>query len=164
ALRGFVTPEARVEVNRDSDPDRRLRSIARLQRFEPVHASMMDVDKAGPELAQIVFPNADYEGLSENDQSDIRHLAYATTARLPFFVTRDGRLLRRRKAIAERHPLTLLRPAELVLHLDRSISALSPNAPLPDQRLRIAAATSTDLDDALVAFLDTEHGERRVDF
>lgn len=164
ALRAFVTPEARVEVDRDSDSLRRRRSIAKLQRFEPLHASMTDFDKAIPEVAGLVCPDLDYGSLSANDQSDIRHLAYTVTAGEPFFVTRDDRLLRRRKQIAERYPLTLLRPAELVLHLDRSANKLSQHLPLPDRRLRIVPAAATDLDDAVVAFLDTEHGERRVRF
>jgi ribosomal protein S18 acetylase RimI-like enzyme/predicted nucleic acid-binding protein len=164
SLRAFVTPEARVEVDRDSDVVRRRRSITKLQGFEPLHASMADFDRAIPGMAGLVCPNVDYESLSANDQSDIRHLAYAVTTGEPFFVTRDDRLLRRRKQIAERYPLTLLRPAELVLHLERSANKLSQHLPFPDRRLRIVPAAATDLDDAVVAFLDTEHGERRVHF
>lgn len=164
SLRAFVTPEARVEIDRDSDSVRRRHSIAKLQRFDPLHASMTDFDRALPEMARLVCPTVDYGSLSANDQSDIRHLAYTVTAGEPFFVTRDDRLLRRRKQIAERYALTLLRPAELVLHLDRSANKLSQHLPLPDRRLRIVPAAATDLDDAVVAFLDTEHGERRVQF
>lgn len=164
SLRAFVTPEARVEVDRDSDLVRRRRSIIKLQRFEPLHASMTEFAMTIAPMAGLVCPGIDYASLTENDQSDIRHLAYTVTAGEPFFVTRDDRLLRRRRQIAERYPLTLLRPAELVLHLDRSANKLSQHLPLPDRRLRVVPAAATDLDDAIVAFLDTEHGERRLQF
>lgn len=162
SLRAFVTPEARVEVDRDTDSARRRRTIAKLRRFEQLHAPMAEFETAVQEISTLVCPNVDYRKLSPNDQSDIRHLAYTATAGEQFFVTGDERLLRRRKHLAER--LTLLRPAELVLHLDRSATKLSRHLPLPDRRLRIVPAAATDMDDALVAFLDTEHGERRVQF
>lgn len=163
AIRVWVTPEARVEVDRDSDLVRRRQSIAKLRRFEPLHVSMIDFDRALPGMTSLVCQTPDHDKLSVNDVSDVRHLTYAVTAGKRFLVTRDDRLLRRRRLVAAHYPLTVLRPGELVLHLDRS-TRLSPQVALPDRRLRNAPVGATDLDDVVIAFLDTQRGERRVEF
>jgi hypothetical protein len=116
-------------------------------------------------LTKELFPDRSFSSLSTNNQSDLRHLAYTAAAGKTFFVTLDRRLLGRRRKLGSTFHLTVLRPAELILHLDRS-TPTEKHRPitLPDKELRLSATTAADTDVILETFLATDHGERKPEF
>tara|TARA_R110001592_G_scaffold85143_3_gene251433 strand:+ start:210 stop:2294 length:2085 start_codon:yes stop_codon:yes gene_type:complete len=54
---------------------------------------------------------------SENDKSDLRHIAYSISEGARFFITRDSILLKRKK-LFKNYNLTIYTPSEFITHLD----------------------------------------------
>ncbi len=53
-----------------------------------------------------------------NWELDLREVACAIAADCPFFVTRDGDLVRESPEVRDRFGISILRPAELIIHID----------------------------------------------
>ncbi len=56
----------------------------------------------------------------ENDNSDIRHIAYSISGGAEFFITRDENIIQNRDFFYE-YGLTIYRPSEFITHLDENI-------------------------------------------
>ena len=108
-----VTRELFSDLNNNkNDIERkRLRNVARTYpekgdsspEFELVHSGLLRILPAP---------------VSRQDKADYRHLAYAISAEVPFFVTRDDAILRQADELARTFPITVLRPAELITQID----------------------------------------------
>jgi GNAT superfamily N-acetyltransferase len=164
-LHVFVTPEARVELNRDSSPLRLAENLRKIDNLDHMSVVPLRFETVLGGLTMELFPGRHFSSLSTNNQSDLRHLAYTIAAGKAFFVTLDRRLLARRGKLGSAFQVTVLRPAELILHLERSTTA-DKHRPvsIADKELRLTTTSATDTDAILATFLATDLGERRTEF
>jgi len=113
SLELYVTEEMRNEVNRIPGASERNRQRTLIDTFPFIH-------DPGSALSGIVetirpfFPDV----MSSSDESDLRHLARAIAAGMPFFVTRDQPILDKHDPILERFGTTIIRPSDLIIRLD----------------------------------------------
>lgn len=155
-----VSPELWNEINRGSDEveRRRARSDAeRLTQFSSGHAAFVSAQKA---LHQF-FP----QNMSWNDEADLRHLAWAIAAEVPFFVTRDTDLLSRSDDIYNAFGVSILRPSDLIVHLDelRRETEYQP-ARLGGTLMELRRIQSKEQSNLGTLFRQESQGETRSDF
>lgn len=155
-----ITDEIAVEINRNEDPIRRDKLRAFASSFTSLTCGREELQKAADALRKH-FP----EKMTENDNSDLRHVARAIAAKAPFFITRDEELLNREEAIYAEFNLLILRPSDLIIHLDelRREAAYQP-VRVGGTRLerRLVQANQQEL--LREAFIANKSGETRVEF
>ena len=103
--------------------------------------------------------------LDQSDRSDVQHIAEAATAGLRYFVTRDEGLINRiSDAAVKVCGLRILRPADVIVHLDELTRAqLYRPAELLHTEYALAAVGS-GREQEMLAFLDEAGGERKPEF
>ncbi|HYO65709.1 MAG TPA: GNAT family N-acetyltransferase, partial [Archangium sp.] len=114
SLRLYVTDELFNEIDRNKDglqERKRLRKEA--SRFEKCSPCSWETISGICEELSVRLPSQ-----STSDESDLRQLARAIAGGFSFFVTRDGRLLDADEDIYRTHNITVIRPSDLVLHID----------------------------------------------
>lgn len=110
-----ITPEFKKELERQTanfsdDP------VLRLAEVFPELKGDFDVSAIAESLRQVVFPlRTANRKLAQNDDSDLKHLAYCISAGIGGFVTREKALLRACDEIKERYGVAILSPDEIVL-------------------------------------------------
>ena len=121
-----ITPEFKRELQRQSDKfcdDK----ILRLAGIFPEIRSQVDISNIAKSLREIVFP---YRSLnrrnSQNDESDLRHLAYCVNAGVVGFVTRENAMLRACNDIKEKYGTSIISPDELILDDGDTLDFPSP--------------------------------------
>lgn len=108
-----VTPELYNEIHRSSDEAEKKRCRMKAQLFHELKATDSHVQAIEKELSPL-FGDANIE----RELSDMRQVAYAIAAEVPFFVTRDTPVLGRSDAIFEKFGLRILHPTDLVNRFD----------------------------------------------
>lgn len=108
-----VSDELWNEIHRNPDEAQRRRSRAEADVMTRFPTTREDFELAYQKLKPL-FPAK----LSSNDESDLRHIAHAVAGDVRFFVTRDSDILDRADLIYAATGLTILRPSDLVVHLD----------------------------------------------
>jgi hypothetical protein len=108
-----LTEEIRVEIDRCADKSKRSASSKRLKQFKVVPDNFPLFEK-NYSLLRPLFS----ENLTDNDESDLRHLSRTITAGINLFVTRDENLLKKSDATEDRVGLVILTPSRLVLYMD----------------------------------------------
>lgn len=111
----YVTPEIYNEIARNKDKQKKEATRKFADSFVTVDSksSQDKFQKTEKELRPL-FP----ELMSQSDESDLRQLAYAISAEIPFFVTRDGPMLGRSEDVFEKFGIQMLRPSDLILMRD----------------------------------------------
>lgn len=111
----YITPEMLNEINRNKDKVKRevTRKFASSFNIVDSKASENKFQKTQEELRPL-FPAT----LSQSDLSDLKQLAYAISASIPFFVTRDGPMLGRADDVFEKFDIQILKPSDLILMQD----------------------------------------------
>ncbi|MDI3636283.1 GNAT family N-acetyltransferase [Pseudomonas aeruginosa] len=110
-----ITPEFKKELERQSsnfsdDP------ILRLAEVFPELKTDFDVSVIVESLRQVVFPLRTANRKSaQNDESDLKHLAYCISAGIGGFITREKALLRACDEIKGKYGVAILSPDEIVL-------------------------------------------------
>jgi len=149
------------EIMRNADPAERRRRRIFAQQF---HQFQTDPDKVRQiaEGVRALFP----EPLSASDESDVRQLAHAIAAEVPYFVTHDSYMLGHDFAnrIYADFGLSIASPSDLILRLDElARDAAYQPARLAGSRIQIGRVTADD-----VAYLDVfragDLGEKRPTF
>lgn len=108
-----IADELLNEINRNSDRQERERQRAFAQNFTRVQSDNAEFDTVRCEL-DAFFPKP----RSESDESDLREIARTIAAHVQFFVTRDTALLDKADGIYQRFGLSIIRPTDLIIHLD----------------------------------------------
>lgn len=150
-----VTPELFNEINRNTDPSSRDRERKRAHSMKLLHGEnvrYVEVERALRDLYT--------KPLSYQDESDIRQVAHALSADAQFFVTRDSGLLDYGEVIYQQYGLTVIRPSDLIIHLD-SVEAEGDYQPA---RLAGTGYTQTlvqsgELDELIAIFQQGSAGE-----
>lgn len=108
-----ITPEFSAELTRhqkDRDP------ILEIADFFPVlnavdHNELIEIEET---LRKIIFPDRSKVGKkSNNDSSDLRHLAYCVHYGLPAFLTLENKILNAQKEILKYYNLQICSPIDL---------------------------------------------------
>ena len=107
-----ITDEMLVEIDRDDVADRRNRSRQKALRFQQVSCDDRSFRQIKAAL-EGVLPTA-----SDNDLSDIKHLAKAGASNATYFATRDRRLLSRSEKLNELTGLRVLPPARIIVEIN----------------------------------------------
>ncbi len=108
-----LTQEVLNDIHKHPDPVRRKREREYAQLFPVLEASDNEVEMEVEKLRRL-FPVKD----KGEEESDIRHLARAVAAGAQFFVTHDKPLLRIANKALALTGLSIVRPCDLVVHLD----------------------------------------------
>ena len=155
-----VTPELFNELNRQSDATERTRLIGVAQTYPVVRAPAADVDAA----TWLLTSSLAFVPRTDQDRSDVRHIAWAKTAGVPVLITRDQPARRRWSDVAfEQAGVTICTPGALVavVHEREEAGAYAPVA------LRATEFESRDISshpDRALDLLAHAKGERRNDF
>jgi hypothetical protein len=154
-----ITPEIYNEIDRSSDEAERKRARTAAQSLRELTTVDGEVRKLERELKSW-FKDA----VLDRDLSDLRQVAHAIAAEVPFLLTRDGLMLERADVIFETYGLRILHPTALVNHLDqlRREAEYRP-ARLEGSRWRERLVTAEDID-SIVAQFKHPHKERAKDF
>lgn len=114
----YITPEMLNEINRNTDKTKREAGRKFASSFNQVDSKSFDDEfqKVLEDLKPFFLGS-----LSQSDVSDLRQLAYAISADIPFFVTRDGSMLEKSEDVFEKFGIQILRPSDLVLKQDELI-------------------------------------------
>jgi hypothetical protein len=108
-----VTPEIYNEIHRSANEAEKTRRRTAAQNFRELKTDATRVQALEAELDHL-FDGA----TSDRDISDMRQVAHAIAAEVPFLVTRDGPMLSRSAAIFEKYGLRILHPTDLVNRFD----------------------------------------------
>ncbi len=108
-----LTPEIFNEVHRRADPLQREQNRAAISRYISIESDPQIFERSLEQLTPLFS-----EPTRESDSSDLRQIAHAAAAKVPFFVTRDDNILERENPIYESTGVRVLRPATLIIHLD----------------------------------------------
>jgi len=108
-----VTQEIYNEIHRGSDEVKKTRARGAADGFRLLKTSEAAVARQEMELKPLF-----HEAVLDRDHSDLRQVAHAIAAEVPFLVTRDSPMLSRSEAIFEKYGLRILHPTDLINHLD----------------------------------------------
>jgi len=156
-----ITKEVVTEANRHGDASIRSRNRQRVSSFRRADALTAEWESAeGVLRAAIGNPN-----LNDHDQRDLRQVARAGAAKVDYFVSQDGGLVRRFHAVALRlFGLRVATPGDCIQELwDESREPYSP-AQIEGTLFRLEAPSSEDRDKLVASFLNTAQGEKKAAF
>jgi len=129
-VRLAVTEEFIEELQRTSIPnptDPILELALRLPRLP--RPTVSEMNRVLPELAVLVFPDRTARSrLTEQDRSDLMHLASAIHNKVAGFITSEKAILRAREQLNSRYSIDIVGPAEF-------IETLEPKVTLPLEEL-----------------------------
>lgn len=108
-----LTQEMYNEIHRSPNEDEKKRCRRAAQSFRELKNDEARVKALELELAPLFNG-----GTLDNDISDMRHVAHAIAAEIPFFVTRDMPMLNRSDSIFEKYGLRILHPTDLINRFD----------------------------------------------
>ena len=112
----FVTREINVEINRSKTQKQKESSRQLLAHYNEL--PFRDEDEYKNILAdlKLVFPLK-----SQNDKSDLNHIAYSIVGGAHFFITRDQEILNKGDYFKIKYNLIIYRPSDFITHLDENI-------------------------------------------
>ncbi|TYB90448.1 GNAT family N-acetyltransferase, partial [Micromonospora sp. WP24] len=105
--------------------DLRGRCARRAQPFASVRAASGEVKQLTERILEQVRQIDPTYPSNENDEFDLRHVAHAAAAQLKVFITKDAHLTQVLGPAATRFGLRVLRPADVVVHIDELARAES---------------------------------------
>lgn len=155
-----ITPELYNEIHRAADEADKQRARAAAQAsFRELKTDDATVQSLESELKPLFK-----DGILERDESDIRQVAHAIAAEVPFLVTRDTPMLDRSERIFEQYGLRILHPTTLITQFDvlRREAEYRP-ARLEGSRWREQLVTAEDIA-TIVRLFKHPSQERTGDF
>jgi len=111
----FLTDEIKNDINR-ADKQKRNQLLLFTQQFKFAHYSPDLSDQVFESLLSLYF-----SPINDHDRSDLYHLSKTIASGISFFVTRDERLLSINDKVNERYGVSILRPSDIIIHLDELI-------------------------------------------
>ena len=155
-----VSDELWNEINRGMDTEKRRRASEAAGDLTRLQTDHVTFDAAQHKLRPL-FPTI----LSTNDESDLRQIAHAAAADVPFFVMRDEDILAQADEVYRLTKLSILRPSDLIVHIDelRHEAAYQP-ARLAGTLMEIRRIQSGEQGHLVTAFHCDAQGESRADF
>ena len=160
-----LTPEFKKEIQRHGakfteDP------IAKFASNIPVMGEIDEkqIDNLSEKLRGIIFPDRKVDGSSSNnDSSDLSHLAYCVAGGINGFITREKALLRANTTLKKIYRISILSPDELIPEIDSQYQPIK-DIPLSSRSVRnytpkdydevITFLTSLNIDEGLYRYLN----------
>lgn len=135
AVDGAVTTRVAEDLGRDKDPDRRARILRAIEGL-PVIGSVFRLDvspldgldtladgdpnASHLQIERIIFPNLLRSSKHyANCRDDIDHVIAHYLAKRDIFVTDDGGIMSKQKQLADALQISVMRPGECLLHINR---------------------------------------------
>ena len=112
SVRLLITPEAGNDIQRDSDMERVAKRNQGKSAFDEIRVPPDTFRSAERTLVTVLPPAQD-----EQTASDYRHLAWAVSAGVKYFITRDAALIALRATVGQ-HGLRIMSPGEFIRHID----------------------------------------------
>jgi L-amino acid N-acyltransferase YncA len=155
-----LTPEFEKETLRyiDKHPDD---PMAQYISMIPImgEVSNTEIDTLVDTLRSIVFPNRKKDGASsDNDRSDLSHIAYCIAGGINGFITREKALLKASSELTERYGVSILSPDEL---LPEEASHYVPKKEVLLSNLSVANYSQANYSE-VITFLESLGVEKRV--
>jgi predicted nucleic acid-binding protein/GNAT superfamily N-acetyltransferase len=155
----LLTREIHVEVSRAATDVQRKKSSSLTSRHHVLRTDDVKVQQVIAEI-RLYFP-AD---ACPRDESDLRQIAHTIAADVPFFVTRDTKLIARTEALFAKYGLRVLHPTELINQID-SLRREAQYRPVRIEGSRlITGLLRADQVDAVIAALRRAPREKIADF
>jgi predicted nucleic acid-binding protein len=153
----LVSPEVHTEIDRSPDAKSRQRWHDYASTFLRLPVTAEQVDAC---IERLLLAGLTRTGNAQ-DESDLRHLAYAMAAGIDILVTRDRPARRRLTKLEDASGVRVVCPAELVALVDEldDESAYRPEA-LLGTTFTEEEASATDTALLVDIFIDTARGER----
>lgn len=154
-----LTPEIHNEIRQSSSEEKRQKSRIFVSRHQVLKTDDARFQVLVKELEGF-FPDA----TCLRDDADLRQVAHSIAGDVPFFVTRDTKLIKRCESLSARYGLRVLHPTDLINELDtlRREAEYRP-ARLEGSRLTINLLRAEQVDMVVDAFLFPSR-ERAGDF
>ena len=108
-----LTDEIFNEINRRNNTQERRKSISIANKYNILRPDLSKWKKFFNFLREL-FPLK----ITEQDSSDIRHLAKTLASGIQVFVTRDGPLLKKGDLLYEKLGMSVVRPSDIILNLN----------------------------------------------
>lgn len=147
-----VSDQVRIESHKCEDPELRARLLNACDGLRAVASGQ----RLPSDLVRRIGEFAPRAGISDH-----RHVAFAITGGVTYFLSRDEKLLEGREAIEKEYRLIMLRPEELQATIDRAVQSdgYEPVA-LRGTHLSRASLAPTGQDKFVKALLNNADGER----
>lgn len=160
-----VTAELRRELMRLDSERERSRQVTAAGRYRSLSADAAAVEAVAQRIISHVARTQQIDLATDRaDVSDVRHVAEAFLAGVTVMATRDDRLLRWSAAAADACGVRVMRPADVVLHVDELARAQAYRpVELEETRYRLSPVRS-GAEDILAAFLNEVGGERKPQY
>ncbi len=154
-----ITQELYNEIHRSSDEAKKAKNRGAADGFRLLKTAEQEVARLEDGLKPL-FNGA----ILDRDISDMRQVAHAIVAEVPFFLTRDAPMLSRSETVFRRYGLRILHPTDLINHLDtlRREAEYRPLR-LEGSHWRGRLVTKEDVN-RIVAEFKHPHKERANDF
>lgn len=155
-----VTKEIYAEIYRNESQTKREDRRSFVRKFREVSENHAEEQRL-VEALRPLFP----EVLSENDASDMRHLAKSIVGGASLFITRDEGLLGLANDVYDRFGLSIARPCEVIIgHDERLRRAEYHPARVAGSLSRVQRVSPPDLELLAETFLDYAGGEPKGRF
>ena len=153
-------PEIFNEINRDMDFERRQRTGVFLLSFTQVPYNVEEQKKTAKELKKILT------GSTDNDESDRKQVACCIAAGIPYFITYDAEIIKKKDEIAEWYDLEILTPQEFLMKIDQLLHS-EKYAPVLLRGVAwhtMSRLNSKSLRNCVERFRAVRQRERKLDF
>lgn len=106
-------PEIFNEIYRDTDIERSQRTNIFLSNFAQAQFNVEEQKKIARELKGILT------GKTDNDESDRKQVATGIAAGIPYFITYDAEIIKKKTDISELYDIEILTPQEFLIKIDQ---------------------------------------------
>lgn len=156
-----ITQELFNEINRQTNKHLRKRNWDAANIYPKAQDSNNQLDEVINSL-HLVFPSIN----RPNDLSDIKQVAWAIVdSEVDFFITRDEGILNLTDLIYDKFDLRILRPVDLILHIDEYIRIKEyTNMRFSGTQFSLRRIQSREEQRLVTSFQYDDHGERRSAF
>lgn len=153
-------PEIFNEIYRDMDFERRQRTNVFLSNFTQVPYNVEDQKNTAKQLTIILT------GSTENDESDRKQVACCIVAGIPYFITYDEKIIKKKDEIAELYDLEILTPQEFLMRIDQLLHSekYAPVLLRGVARHTVSRLNSKSLQRCVESFRAVRQRERKLDF
>ncbi|MCK5250114.1 MAG: hypothetical protein KAJ98_09140, partial [Spirochaetaceae bacterium] len=108
-----VTPEIRNEISRQDDSNIRRKVMGHISMFPVIQSKGIETSSSIQSIRDN-FP----EKLTVQDESDLKHLEHCLASGAQYFITQDEELISRFSKCDLDDRLNVMRPWELIVHID----------------------------------------------
>lgn len=148
------------EIYRDANLDRSQRTNAFLSNFTQAPYDVEEQKMTAKELKKILT------GRTDNDESDRKQVASCIAAGIPYFITYDAEIIKKKDEIADAYDIEILTPQEFLIKIDQLLHS-EKYAPVLLRGVAwhtVSKLKNKDLKKCVETFRNVRQEERKLDF